>query len=56
MKLAFAAFQGVVLSTLQFGYAGGVDVKPNHSPLLAEFNGQGQAHITQADDGDGGIR
>ena len=48
-----AAFQGVVLPVLQFIDAGLVDVKPERGAVFAKFNGQGQADVAQADDGDG---
>ena len=47
-----AAFEGVVFASLQLGNAGGVDIKTQHRALIAKFNGQRQAHVPKANDGD----
>jgi hypothetical protein len=44
-------FQCAVLPGFQLGNALRVDVKAKRVELLAKFNGQGQAHIAQPDDG-----
>lgn len=44
-------FQRVVLTGLEFSRAFGVDVEAGDFALFAKFNRQGQAHVTQADDG-----
>jgi hypothetical protein len=37
---------------LQLGYARWVDVKPERVAVFAKFNGQRQADVAQANDGD----
>lgn len=49
-------FQRAVAARLQFGNACSVDVKAQHRAKFAEFDGQRQAHISQADDGDLRVR
>ena len=53
LQFVWAAFKGVVQARLQLSDACGVDVEPHDGTVLAEFNGQGQANVAEADDGDG---
>jgi len=46
-------FQRLVMSLLQVGDAGGVDVKTDHGARFAKLDGQRQADIAEADDGKG---
>ncbi len=55
-KLGRLHFQRAVVARLQFGNAGSVDVKTQHRPVFAKLDGEGQAHVTQADDGDLRVR
>ena len=41
------------MACLQLGDALGVDVEAEHGALFAEFHGQGQADVAEADDGEG---
>ena len=52
-KLFAAAFQRMVLATLQLGDACLMDVEADDGAALAELHGQGQAHIAESDDGEG---
>ena len=53
LELFRAAFQRVILAPLQFGHAGLVDIKADDRAVFAKFNGQGQADIAQANQGNG---
>jgi len=48
------AFERVVAPSLQLGDPRLVDVEAEHGAVLAELDGQGEANVAQADDGDGG--
>jgi hypothetical protein len=47
------AFKGVVFAQLQLVDARWVDVKTDGDALFAEFDGQGETYIAEANDGDG---
>ncbi|MNY50297.1 hypothetical protein D3C86_1857920 [compost metagenome] len=51
-KLALANLERPIVTGLQFGNAGGVDIEADHRTVLPEFHGQRQAHIAKTDDGD----
>ena len=50
-KLLRTAFQRMVVATLQFGNARCIDIKTDGGPLLTELNGERQAYVAQANDG-----
>ena len=53
LELFRAAFQRVILAPLQFGNPRLVDIKADDRAVFAKFNGQGQADIAQANQGNG---
>ena len=54
LQLFCTAFQGVVAPRLQLGNPCLIDVEAEDGTTFSELDGQWQADVAQADDGDGG--
>ena len=52
-EFSLGDFQGGVVACLQLGDALALMSKPSTGRCLAEFHGQGQADVAEADDGEG---
>ena len=53
LKLVLRNLPCVVVSRLEFLNAPFGDIKAHHVKMMGESDGEGQAHITEADDGQG---
>lgn len=51
-QLIIIHFQRAIVALLKFRQTCVVDIKPQRGVLLAEFDGEGQAYVAEADDGE----
>ncbi|MNR18413.1 hypothetical protein D3C85_1351410 [compost metagenome] len=51
-QLFAGGFERVIVSTLQFRDAFGIDIEADHPTLLAKLHSEGKAHVAKADDRD----
>ncbi len=54
-ELLFAYLQGVVPSGAQFCDAARLDIEPDGREMLAEFHGERQADVAEADDAEAAV-